>query len=172
MFVGSKQHNSYYLNNLSNLISQQSGTKLDPPKCSQSRFIKDTFRIWEWRGWNGLPAVLTSTTLNTCGIRLSMLFMPEHQHNHTDLTLTSTNAGWGIGCHPTAVFVTKLAWGGGARLCKILPHATEASVFWIFFKVSLFSDAYIAQNDFSSIAKTGKWVQLGAKMGFSQWGEP
>uniref|UniRef100_A0A8C4GFR7 Transposase Tc1-like domain-containing protein n=1 Tax=Dicentrarchus labrax TaxID=13489 RepID=A0A8C4GFR7_DICLA len=36
-----------------------------------------TSRMWEWRGWNGLPAVLTSIPLNTCGISLGVLFMPE-----------------------------------------------------------------------------------------------
>ena len=38
-------------------------------------------RIWEWRGWNGLPADLTP--LNTYGISLGMLFMlewPPHPH--------------------------------------------------------------------------------------------
>ena len=35
-----------------------------------------TCRIWEWRGWNVLPAVLISTSLNTCVISLGLLFVP------------------------------------------------------------------------------------------------
>lgn len=41
-------------------------------------FINDYLEnLVEWSGWNGLPAVLTSTPLNTCGIRLVLLFIPE-----------------------------------------------------------------------------------------------
>ena len=38
---------------------------------------ESTSRMWEWRGWNGLLAVLTSTPLKTCGISLGVLFVPE-----------------------------------------------------------------------------------------------
>ena len=40
-------------------------------------FSENTSRIREWGGWNGLPAVLTSTPLNTCGMSLDMLFVPD-----------------------------------------------------------------------------------------------
>lgn len=53
-----------YLHNLrSNSILQ------DDNACPhRAGFIRDYSSIWEWRWWNGLPAVRTSTQLNTCGI--------------------------------------------------------------------------------------------------------
>ena len=59
----------------------QSGIKLYPLRWQhlppQRVLSETTSRIWEWRGWNGLSAVLASTPLNTCGISWSMLLTPE-----------------------------------------------------------------------------------------------
>lgn len=34
-------------------------------------------QLWQWRGWTGLPVVLTSTPSNACGISLDTLFVSE-----------------------------------------------------------------------------------------------
>ena len=88
-------------------------------------FSETTSRIWECRGWNCLPAVLTSTPLTLqlgCAFRVRV--------TNTTILADLTNAGWRIGCHPTAVCdqheeeVPGWLW----RLCMILPNATEAPV--------------------------------------------
>ena len=74
-------------------------------------FSETTSRIWECRGWNCLPAVLTSTPLTLVGSAWMCFSCQSDQHNHI---------GWLDKCWlknwmPSHSSVWP-AWGGGARL--------------------------------------------------------
>lgn len=84
--------------------SPQSGTKLHPLTIFAPRewvYQRDLSDYLQNLGGRGLPPVLSLTTMNTCEITLGCCLCQRDQHNHTGRLVT--NAGWGMGCHSTAV---------------------------------------------------------------------
>ena len=87
-----------------------------------------TSRIWEWRGWNGLPWVQTSTQLNICGINLGVLYVVEWPTETHWLIYHISSLRNGMPSHSRKWPGWWAAWGEGAKLlllCMVLPHATE-----------------------------------------------
>ena len=95
--------------------------------CSRSnpeRGFSDYLRIW---GWNGLPAILTPSPLNTFRISLDVLFVSKWATQPRWLNCKKCWLKNGMPFHSSV----RPAWGGGARLlwlCMVLPYATEAPV--------------------------------------------
>ena len=84
---------------ITTVCDQTLSSKMTTLTPTEQGLSETSTRMWEWRGWNGLPVLLTSTSLNTCEISLSMPFMPEWP---TQPWLV-TNASWRMGCHPKAL---------------------------------------------------------------------
>ena len=100
-------------------------TTLTPTEAGSSQ---STSRIWEWRGWNGLPWVQTSTQLNTYGISLGVLYVSEWPTQPCWLTCDKSWLRNGMPSHSSVWPGWWPAWGGGAKLLWLrmdLPHATE-----------------------------------------------
>lgn len=57
----------------------QTGTELQDDNAHPTEwgFAETTSRILEYRVGNGLPAVLTSTLSNSCGVSFGVLFVPD-----------------------------------------------------------------------------------------------
>ena len=109
---------------ISMIWDQTPSSKMTPLTPTERGLSETSSRIMEWRGWDGLPAVLTYWTLVW-----SACICPVCAR----VTTTLVDKCWlnnGMSSHSSVW----LAWRGGARLswlCVVLPNATEAPVFWI-----------------------------------------
>ena len=68
---------SQWQSHISTVWNQGLSSKMRMLAPTEPGLSKISSRIWEWRGWDGLPAVLTSNPLDTSGISLGVLFMLE-----------------------------------------------------------------------------------------------
>ena len=115
----------YHTSRIWDLMLSSRMTMLAPTEPGSSL---STSRMREWRGWNGLLWVQTSTQLNTCGISLVELYMLEWPTEPPWLTCHKSLLRNGMPSHSRMWPSWWPAWGEGAKLLWLhmdLPHAIE-----------------------------------------------